>query len=140
MCTVTYIPQEKGFILTSNRDERTDRLTSGHIVNSEIDGTQIYFPQDMQAGGTWIAAAENGYSLCLLNGAFQPYKSNGVSKKSRGLMLLDFFGYGADVGLNSDPSHFTRHYDFRGIEPFTLLFARLHDNKRLLCELRWDGE
>lgn len=134
MCTVTYIPQKEGFILTSNRDERITRRTSGHIVTREFNNVTVYFPQDLHAGGTWIAAAENGYSLCLLNGAFEPHVQKPVSKKSRGLMLLDFFSR-----REVDPQAFAGSYDFLGIEPFTLLFA-CHRDKRSLHELRWDGK
>lgn len=132
MCTVTYLPGGNNkFILTSSRDEQVLRKKAFPPQKYLIDQHAVYYPRDMQAGGTWIATSESSFTLCLLNGAFQKHVHQPPYSKSRGIMLLDFFKF-------NDVNVFTAGYDFNGIEPFTLL---LLDNAShlQLYELRWDG-
>jgi hypothetical protein len=129
MCTVTYLPlSPAGFVLTSTRDEKTARKPAIPPEKHDIHGQKVCFPRDAEAGGTWIAAAEKGYSLCLLNGGFTLHESRPPYRLSRGLMLLDFYRY-------NDVKAFCRSYEFEGIEPFTLVIAG-HGS---LDEIRWDG-
>lgn len=133
MCTVTFIPvkQGPGFILTSNRDESPGRGKALPPASYNINGDAVYFPKDPSAGGTWIATSEDLHTACLLNGAFERHHWNPPYRKSRGLVLLDFFKV-------KDPQNFAADYDFDGIEPFTLLLV---DANRTISfdELRWDG-
>lgn len=134
MCTVTFLPiNQREFILTSNRDEGIDRLTALPVQEYSINNRTIYFPKDQQANGTWIAYDVLGYTLCLLNGAFKSHIRKENYKKSRGIVLLDFYQY-------NDPEKFALEYDFNGIEPFTLIIAYScsETEKVLLHELRWD--
>ena len=127
MCTVTFIPRSSGFILTHNRDEAPSR--SPQYISREKTATEtLLFPRDTKAGGAWIAAAKSGKTACLLNGAFVKHHHTPPYRRSRGLMLLDFFEQ-----ENAD-SFFAR-YDLDGIEPFTFL---LFENNAI-TELRWDG-
>jgi hypothetical protein len=132
MCTLTYIPVSRGFILTSNRDEQIARKAALPPGSYLHNGVEVVYPKDAQAGGTWIAAADNGYTLCLLNGAFQRHMPAPPYRRSRGLVLLDFFRY-------NNPERFTREYDFEGIEPFTLVMIRKGEKQNAVDELRWDG-
>ena len=134
MCTVTYLPlNSKEFILTSNRDEDISRQAALPVLEYLIGGRTVYFPKDQKASGTWIAYDTKGYTLCLLNGAFEKHIPKTNYKKSRGLMLLDFYEF-------NDPEEFAKNYDFSGIEPFTLIMAYCcSDTDRvLLHELKWD--
>ena len=127
MCTVTYLPTKNGdFILTSSRDEKNIRPSALTPQEYAIEGKKIIFPKDPQAGGTWIAYSENRIA-CLLNGGFTKHIPTPPYKKSRGLMLLDFFSY-------SNAEEFVTKYDFTGIEPFTLILVE----KNNLIQLRWD--
>jgi hypothetical protein len=92
----------------------------------------LVFPRDPVGGGTWIATSGKGVSLCLLNGAFQSHRSCPPYRQSRGKVLLDFFGYGY-------AGAFATEYNFRGIEPFTLLVVRT-EPALSLTEIRWDGK
>lgn len=126
MCTVTYLPLEKnGFILTSNRDETLKRQPDGIFHDVEKG---LYYPKEPVQGGTWISVAENNRILCLLNGAFTKHRHQPPYKRSRGLVALDFFDY-------PTPADFYHHYNFEGIEPFTLI---IFDNGNLY-NIRWDG-
>lgn len=130
MCTVTFLPHQKGFILTSNRDEWSSRKPAELPKKYHIHGKSVYFPKDQQAGGTWIAVGQQ-HTLCLLNGAFERHTSQPPYRLSRGLMLLDFFRY-------DDIDNFSESYDFTGIENFTLVMVK-HDRLQLQ-EIRWDGK
>lgn len=138
MCTVTYLPlQGEGFIITSTRDEKTIRKPALPPDKYEIHGQEIYFPRDSDAGGTWIASSPGGHTLCLLNGGFVIHESRPPYRKSRGLVLLDFFRY-------NDLAGFRDRYDFKGIEPFTLLVRSFQGTApegalSQFDELRWDG-
>ncbi|MFM7153572.1 MAG: NRDE family protein, partial [Bacteroidota bacterium] len=85
--------------------------------NDESPDGQIVYPRDSKAGGTWFAVSESGKTVCLLNGAFVRHHHNPPYKRSRGLMVLDFFNY-------DDPDRFFSEYNLEGMEPFTLIFAR----------------
>ncbi len=134
MCTVTYLPvNEREFILTSNRDEDASRAPALPIMEYQINNRSVFFPKDQQANGTWIAYDVKGYTLCLLNGAFQPHIRKEAYRKSRGLMLLDFYNF-------CEPEDFATQYDFTDIEPFTLIMAYscFDTDNVILYELQWD--
>jgi len=127
MCTVTYIPQaEGGFILTSNRDESPARATR-NLDHSQRNGQQLVFPRDAGAGGTWIALSDADRVVCLLNGAFVAHQHQPPYKKSRGIMVLEFFDH-------SNVTDFAKNYDFQGMEPFTLIALERQE----IRVLRWD--
>ncbi len=127
MCTVTYIPQsDQNFILTSNRDEAPQRSPQ-QLTTLSQHGVELIFPKDAGAGGTWIAAANDGRVACLLNGAFEKHKHEPPYRRSRGIMVLDYFSY-------QSTSDFCERYDFEGMEPFTFVLV----GKNELHELRWD--
>ncbi|MGW8121466.1 NRDE family protein [Roseivirga echinicomitans] len=132
MCTVTFLPKGKtAYILTSNRDETPKRAAlppKAYMVN----GTEVFFPKDPLAGGTWFATDKQHFTLCLLNGAFEKHHHEPPYRLSRGIMLLDFFKYG-------NVENFTAEYDFSGIEPFTLILIESND-ALISTELVWDEE
>ena len=133
MCTVTYLPKgPAGYIITSNRDEDKTRPTlpvQGYTAGNKT----LYYPKDERANGTWIAHEQDAFTLCLLNGANRPHIRKEHYRKSRGLVVLDFFDY-------NDPLRFAQEYDLDGIEPFTLLMANAGGALATLHELRWDEQ
>ena len=129
MCTVTYVPQGKDhFILTSNRDENFARSPKNITVLNK-DKYQMAFPRDTAAGGTWIAVAGTDKLVCLLNGAFVRHKRRPSYRRSRGLMVLDFFAF-------SSATNFFDQYQFAGMEPFTMIIY----DQGALFDLRWDEQ
>lgn len=125
MCTVTYIPQkENNYILTSNRDETPKRQPNGIFQNTEKG---LIYPKEPSKGGTWISASKDNQLLCLLNGAFVKHKHRPPYRRSRGLLVLDFFDY-------NSADDFFQNYELKDIEPFTLIVYE----KGKLFELRWD--
>lgn len=128
MCTVTFIPQEgNDYILTSNRDEFTQRSPQ-RLSLQEVNHTQLLFPRDTMAGGTWIVTSNNDQTICILNGAFSNHKRTPPYRRSRGLMALDFFSF-------KNSNEFAHNYLFTNIEPFTMVICEGKE----LYELRWDG-
>jgi len=124
VCTVTYLPGSAGFVLTHNRDEAPARSLHGLTRNGAL-----LFPKDAKAGGAWIATTKDDRTACLLNGAFVKHRHEPPYRRSRGLVLLDFFEW-------PDPGDFFEKYDFAGIEPFTFLFFQT----TRVVQLRWDGD
>jgi Transport and Golgi organisation 2 len=131
MCFVTYLPYQDGFILTSNRDEHAGRPAAVPPRKYSIAAQNVFYPKDGLAGGTWLATS-CCYTLCLLNGAFEPHKPQPPYRQSRGKVLLDFFEI-------NNLSTFISTYDFAGIEPFTLVVVH-QKNTPELHQLRWDGQ
>lgn len=131
MCTLTYIPtSETGFILTSNRDELHTRPTAAPPEWHDYKGRSLFFSRDPEAGGTWLGHHRNGRILCLLNGAFQLHEHRPPYRMSRGLVVLE--------GLVAESrQHFVSHFDFAGIEPFTLVWLE-GGERPTMQELRWD--
>ncbi|CAN5421818.1 NRDE family protein [soil metagenome] len=128
MCTVTYLPTEDGYILTSNRDEWPGRPTSKPTLHNGQNRLKLLYPADGIAGGSWIAVSNTGATACMLNGAFELHVRNSPYRRSRGLVLLDAFEY-------ERFEDFVQQYNFNQIEPFTLLFLIGGQ----LQELRWEG-
>ncbi|NAS32774.1 hypothetical protein GTQ40_17475 [Flavobacteriaceae bacterium R38] len=127
MCTVSYIPKDNGFILTSNRDENPLRETKPPQGITLQNGELLTAPIDQENNGTWIAATDKNRVACLLNGAFIKHERNLPYRKSRGLIVLEIFEY-------ESFSDFVTEIDLHNIEPFTLVLAE----KDKLQVLIWD--
>ncbi|HNG88894.1 MAG TPA: NRDE family protein [Saprospiraceae bacterium] len=130
MCTVTYLPVPGGFVLTHNRDEAPSRSAGGlmQTLLPQQPPLALLHPRDSLKGGTWVAASGKGELACLLNGAFVKHAHQPPYRLSRGLMLLEFFGW-------AQPEHFFHDFDLEGIEPFTFIYLR----QGRCTEWRWDG-
>lgn len=128
MCTVSYIPLDDGYILTSNRDEDPGRETLSPQEITLSDNRRAIAPRDKLKGGTWIAIDNGGRSVCLLNGAFGRHIRQGTYRRSRGHYVLEALG-AEDFDL------FAREIPLDGIEPFTLLMI----SSGSILKLIWDG-
>ena len=127
MCTVTYLPTPGGYFFTSNRDESPERV-SGEIRTRELSDQRLLYPLDSSAGGTWLAVSNADRLVCILNGAFQRHDRRPPYRRSRGLMALDYFSF-------PDPEAFFRQYQFKNMEPFTMVILE----GKLLWDFKWDG-
>ncbi len=127
MCTVTYVPTSRGFVLTHNRDEVPER-SGATLVIEDTHKQRLLFPRDPLAGGTWMALSDRGFTACLLNGAFLKHRRTPPYRLSRGVMLLDLV-------RSSEPLVHLAAYELADIEPFTLVYADFYR----LVEFRWDG-
>lgn len=129
MCTLTYLPTPSGFIFTHNRDERMDRPTSREFRQKHLGTQTLYYPEDLEAHGSWIAFSNRGVAACLLNGGSKTYVRKVPYRKSRGLVVLESFQY-------HSVKDFHNNYDFSGIEPFTLLIK----SSKEFCKITHDED
>jgi uncharacterized protein with NRDE domain len=127
MCTVSYVYASGKVILTSNRDERTERPSSVKPQQYCIQQKKIIFPKDSKAGGTWFAVDEHANVAVLLNGAGQRHEQQPEYLRSRGLVLLDI------ISAKSPLKHWQQMV-LHGIEPFTIVLIE----QGKLYQLRWN--
>lgn len=128
MCTVSFVNSRGRIIITSNRDERTSRPNAIEPRIYMLNNRKLIYPKDPKAGGSWIAAAENGSVAVLLNGAIEPHIPKLSYRRSRGLILLDIISN--DNGVEE-----WNQIDLLDIEAFTLI---VYEDMKLF-ELIWDG-
>lgn len=135
MCTVSYIPQKNngGFVLTSNRDEKSFRPTKAPEIY-DIEDTKICFPKDEKAGGSWIAANHLGRVCCLLNGAIVAHTKKAFYAESRGKVLTEL------TSSNLKPFDFFQQKNLQEIEPFTIItIDKKEEQIYRFNEFIWDG-
>ena len=128
MCTVTYIPVNNKYFISSNRDEKSNRGQAIPPAVYRQNDKMLIFPKDPDAGGSWIALHENGNAAVLLNGAFEKHDPLPPFRKSRGLIFLNIIS-------QEKPVRYFQQADLLQIEPFTLVIAENNN----LYECRWDG-
>ncbi len=120
MCSLSYIPQGNGFILSHNRDELPQRKSSSNLERLSVAQREIVFPKDLQAGGTWMGADNRGLSACILNGGSVSYLRQVPYRASRGSVIPHLL----ETGNIED---FKKKWSSEGIEPFTLIIAQGKD-------------
>ncbi len=91
-----------------------DRPTSKEFQRKSLGTQVLYYPEDLEAHGSWIAFSDKGIAACLLNGGAKSYIRKVPYRKSRGLVVLESFDY-------KTVDEFYSSYNFKDIEPFTLL-------------------
>ena len=129
MCTVIYLPTKKGSLLCSVRDENPNRKRATSPTLHPSEEHSFWSPIDREAGGTWWAVNELGYTVVLLNGAYENHLPNLQSyRKSRGLIVKELV-------QKTDIIAEWEQVDLVDIEPFTLVVKQ----NDLLVECRWDG-
>jgi uncharacterized protein with NRDE domain len=129
MCTVSFIPVNNTFFLTSNRDEKIIRKDALAPAVHCINGSNLLFPKDAAAGGSWISLHQNGNAAVLLNGAFKKHISQLPYRLSRGIIFLDIIA-------TAKPVQTFLKINLLNIEPFTIIIIE----NRCLYECRWDGQ
>ena len=128
MCTLTYLPWADGFAVASNRDESRAR---GGMRPPVFDAQRdAWYPMDDHAGGTWLLTAPDRFSLNLMNGGHETHQRTPPYRHSRGIVPLR---YAEDGGTEA----FMEHFDFAGIEPFTLVI--FHHAPRKVEAIVWTG-
>ena len=130
MCTLTYVPiSNSEFLVTHNRDENPLRKTI-EPKKGYYGVTEVEYPTDIEAGGTWIYKTDSRIA-CILNGGFVRHKRMPSYRKSRGLVIKE-------STLSYDSLVFISESDFSRVEPFTLVF--FEPKKKIIRQLVWDGE
>lgn len=131
MCTVTIFPtRNNDFVLTSNRDEAPNRISLEPDFYT-IENTNLLFPKDKIAGGTWIGVSEKNRLICVLNGAHNIHKRKDKYRLSRGVVAKDFL-------IADHIETCIENYNFDDIEPFTIVISDWNSELKFY-ELIWDG-
>jgi len=132
VCTMTWFVKEDGYELFFNRDERLSRSRAELPSSQQVDGVSYISPTDADAGGTWIAANQFGYTVCLLNHyqfeQIETYKN----WTSRG-EIVRRFAVTSDLDLAEQRFGEMDLKDYRAFRMF--IIERNGDNR--LCV--WDG-
>lgn len=142
MCTVTIISggagQSGGMRVVCNRDESRSRPPAMPPKWREIEGSpgaRAIWPMDLEAGGTWIAAADSGLVLCLLNvNPEPPPRLPRSGLESRGLVIPSL------IGLHNPQAVVRRltQTSLKRFAPFRLLAMLGSRAGADVAELRWD--
>jgi uncharacterized protein with NRDE domain len=133
MCSVTYLPlPNNNFLLTTNRDVSIHRKPATFPTIGETKNGKILFPEDGEAGGTWVGTSEFGRVVVLLNGGFENHLSTPPYAKSRGIIVQE-------VLKITNAWTYLQKVVLTNIEPFTLLIMDWHIEFQL-WEFVWDGE
>jgi succinate dehydrogenase flavin-adding protein (antitoxin of CptAB toxin-antitoxin module) len=128
MCTVSIVPTNAGLVFTFNRDENPQRRTPHFMQQKTLLHKNIFFSQDVQAGGTWFAVDDCGNAAMLFNGGFMNHTRLETYSKSRGMILLDLI---AAV----DMRHYFTTLSLQDVQPFSILLFQ----ESKLYRLTWDG-
>ena len=126
MCIVSFYRKDDQFVLTHNRDEEINRISSNEIMEQTRFGKTYFSPVDQRAKGTWIFHSDE-YIGCILNGGEQkPLAFKPQYKESRGIILLNLLHY-------PSVKEFIKLEDLSNIAPFTLfVFEKRNKNAYLL--------
>lgn len=66
MCTVTFVPGKRGYLLGMNRDEQRTRPRALAPRIHNLGTVSALFPYE-RSGGTWIGVNDRGVTLALIN-------------------------------------------------------------------------
>jgi hypothetical protein len=134
MCTLTYLLTKHGFEIYFNRDEQRTRLLA---LPPQFDPScEAIYPIDANGHGTWLAVAQSGLCLALLNNyqaAATPVDANSIS---RGQLILSLL---ADVQNEPDIMTLLQTIDLTVYQPFVLCIfpSDLTLKKRNIDVVKW---
>lgn len=132
MCTLSFIPKEKGFVCGMNRDELLTREVALAPRAFAKEGVQTLYPRET-GGGTWIACNSGGVVLALLNWNGVGNKSPVEKARSRGTIIPELIGK-IDSGAMRQA---IARLDLQEIRAFRLM--GIFGSEKTIVEWRWDG-
>jgi len=129
MCTLSFIPQENGYLVGMNRDEQIARSAALPPERLPIAGGYAIYPRE-QSGGTWIGANSLGITLALLNWYSAPALH--PKSRSRGEVIPRLIAAEDSATVHDQLTKL----GLKGTLPFRLIgiFAR----ERKVTEWRWN--
>jgi len=87
VCTVSIIETPSGYRMAHSRDEQRSRRPGEPPAVRINGGVRVVSPRDPDAGGTWLAAREDGLTLAIMN--VNPGGGAPRGERSRGLIVRD---------------------------------------------------
>src|SRR5260370_25989073 len=130
MCTVSFLPNARGFYLAMNRDEKLDRFTALPPKIVDLAGRRTVFPCE-PTGGTWISANDAGVCLALINWHRIKREPNN-SVHSRGKVIRKLVG----IATSDEISTAVKKLPLRKLRPFRLIAIVSAENR--VIEWRWN--
>ena len=130
MCTVSFLPQARGFFLAMNRDERETRPQAVPPRRRNNGAHASLYPSEA-SGGTWIGLNDAGLVLALINWYAKPQRDSGLS---RGVVIPELLA----AGDLKDVSAGLKNLPLARLNPFRLIAVSASERK--IREWRWDGK
>lgn|SRR5262245_8630149 len=132
MCTVSFVPNVRGFHLLMNRDEKRARATALPPKIVDLGDHRALYPSE-SSGGTWIAANDAGVCLALIN--WHKIEREPVEKiVSRGRIVSELAG----KTISADICNGLTSLRLKEIRPFRLI--AIVPKEKAITEWRWDLE
>jgi hypothetical protein len=132
MCTVSFLPNGRGFYLAMNRDEKRDRFAALAPTIVDLQTRRAVFPSE-PTGGTWISANDAGVCLVLINWhRIERQPKNDVV--SRGEVVRALAG---ESGVDEIAAGVAK-LPLRKLRPFRLI--AVVPSERTVTEWRWNLE
>jgi hypothetical protein len=132
MCTLSFVPNQRGFYLAMNRDEKRTRVKALRPAIVDLGERRAILPREPN-GGTWVAANDSGICVALINWHRIERDPPG-STISRGEVVMALAGCASTeeiaVGLNA--------LRLRHLRPFRLI--AIVPSEKKLVEWRWNLE
>ncbi len=132
MCTVSFLPSRRGFVLAMNRDEQKSRVEGLPPRLGRAGERRCLYPSEPD-GGSWIGINDRGLTFALINWHEKPQRTR-AHATSRGVViphLLQADGIEAAGAL-------LKQLPLARINPFRLIAISLSD--AAIREWRWDGK
>ncbi len=141
MCTLSVISLDGGgYRVVMNRDEERTRSRSVDPEWREAGEVRAIWPVDPDSGGTWIAAAETGLTLALVNRFLEPMPELPADLVSRGVIiprLIDAHGIEEVVDRLSE-MEIERHAPFRLLAVDLVMSEEAGEITPRIVEMDWD--
>lgn len=137
MCTLSIIETSGGgYRVVHSRDEQRSRGRAYPPTTRTLEsGLTIEHPTDVDAGGTWVVAAENGTCAGVLNyqtnGAVNPYP-----RQSRGLIPLHLIQNGSPASMLQA----LRNMDLTAYACFTAFGVECTNDGPRVMIAQWNAE
>jgi Transport and Golgi organisation 2 len=133
MCTLSFLPQNDGYLVAMNRDELNSRVVAAPpAIHRFAQGSALY-PQE-PSGGTWIGANSHGNLLAIMNAnALNDDSQLPTKLKSRGEIIPLLL---QEATIDST-KHALSILSLNGTHPFRL-FGTFPRNRELR-QWYWDG-
>ena len=128
MCTLTIYSGKKRCVVTMNRDELRTRKEAGVLYSRSSNNARLFYPVDLNSGGTWFGANNMGVILCLLNRYQAPET---VNPKSRGTIIPEALEQGGVAAVSA----WLERLEFSRYNPFDLFLVA----KKKIIHFSWDS-
>jgi len=132
MCTVSFLPNTRGFYLAMNRDERLDRFAALPPTIVDLTERRAIFPREPD-GGTWISVNDAGICFALINWhriACEPSRSD----VSRGEVVKALAAKSSAEAIANGLAALP----LRRLRPFRLI--AINSSEKKITESRWNGK